>query len=371
MVKYFSIDVITTCAEDYITWKNVFPSGIDKLNGVTVRRFLNDYQRGFKFRLLNSLYCRGFTLNMQLQEAWMRAQGPYSSALIHYIKENRNKYDLFVFFTYLYCPTYFGLPLVYDRSVLIPTAHDEKPIYLDIFNKIFSLPVFLIFLSEEEKEFTGRHFKINAEKYPVIGSGIDFQFDESELNIKYDLKKPYIIYAGRVDPGKGCNMLFDFFARYKETFNNDLQLILIGQKHMDIPVRNDIKYLGFVSEKEKWQYMKAASAFVLPSKFESLSMAALEAMACGVPVLANGESEVLKGHCRRSGGGICFSTWDGFADGLNYLLSNEIARREMGSKGQFYVQTNYNWPVVEQKFVSVFMDLIEKQRAGQLNVNRN
>ncbi|NPV72679.1 MAG: glycosyltransferase family 4 protein [Pelotomaculum sp.] len=363
MARHFQVDVVTTCAVDYVTWKNELSAGVSHLNGVTVRRFPVDYGRGLKFRLLNGLYWRGCRLNRRMQESWMRAQGPYSSALFCYIVDNRNKYDLFIFFTYLYCTTYFGLPPVREKSVLVPTAHDEKPIYLDIFDTLFRLPGFYIFLTEEEKEFVGRRFKIDVEKYPVIGAGIDCP-DDIVVKEENLFPWPYLIYAGRVDVGKGCDLLLEYFLNYKKNYGNDLRLVLIGPKHMDIPTRDDIVYLGFVPEKEKWRYLKQAVALVLPSRFESFSLAVLEAMACGVPVLVNGESAVLQGHCRRSGGGMSYKNYDQFSAALNHLLSSESVRREMGVKGRAYVKENYSWSVVEQKYVQAFLDLIEKQRDG-------
>lgn len=368
MSKYFRVEVLTTCAIDYISWKNELPPGTSELNGVAVRRFSNDFGRRFGFRVLNSLNLRGFKLNRMLQHFWMKWQGPYSSSLFQYIKDNQEQYDLFVFFTYLYCTTYFGLPPVRHKSVLIPTAHDEKPIYLDIFDQLFSLPRLIIFLSPEERDFVARRFGTAYGNFPVIGGGVDCSFKD-EAHHRQTAGEQYIIYAGRIDSGKGCGLLFEYFTRYKDSVGGKLKLCLIGRSHMELPCREDILYLGFVPEEEKWRLIGGSLLFVLPSPYESFSLAALEAMACGVPVLANGASEVVRGHCRRGGGGVCFNGYDSFAGSLTELLTDEKRRREMGEAGRNYVRSNYDWAVIEKKYVDVFNELIEQNKAGQGVVN--
>lgn len=362
MAEYYNVEVLTTCAVDYISWENEYPAGVFQFNGVTVRRFPVDWRRGWKFRVLNGLYWHGIKLNRPLQECWMRAQGPYSSGLLSFIEENRSNYDLFVFFTYLYCTTYYGLPAVREKTVLIPTVHDEKPVYLPLFDRLFALPDFFIFLTEEEKEFAVKRFNLSKGKCAVIGCGIDFPCAGSDKAgaVTGDAAGRYLLYAGRIDPGKDCGLLFQYFNRFKSLFNSDLKLLLIGQSHMEIPANEEIVYLGFVPEDEKRRLLEGATAFVLPSRFESFSLAALEAMACGVPVLANGESAVLRGHCRRSGGGICFGNFEEFAAALNQLLSNAGLRGEMGAKGREYVRQNFSWPVIEKKYAQVFSNLMEK-----------
>ena len=67
------------------------------------------------------------------------------------------RFDVVVFFTYLYFPTFFGLPLVRDRAILVPTAHDEPTIYLGIFDKVFRSARYLAFLTPEHYTCAGCH----------------------------------------------------------------------------------------------------------------------------------------------------------------------------------------------------------------------
>lgn len=59
---------------------------------------------------------------------------------------------MMLLFTYLYYTTYFGLKVAPEKSILIPTAHDEPPIYYSIFNDTFNLPKIILYLTTTERD---------------------------------------------------------------------------------------------------------------------------------------------------------------------------------------------------------------------------
>jgi hypothetical protein len=119
------IEVLTTCARDYLTWADHYPPGREEISGVGVRRFAVARQRRVRAfgRLSKKVYGRSHSFAQEGE--WMDRQGPDVPELYRFIAAHRNDYDLFVFFTYLYPPTFFGLPLVAEKSLLVPMAHDE------------------------------------------------------------------------------------------------------------------------------------------------------------------------------------------------------------------------------------------------------
>src|SRR5947207_15659880 len=140
LAPYWEVTVLTTCAIDYLTWQNAYPPGPTTVHGIPVQRFPVDQPRDLDAfnRLSASVLAGGAGREAELQ--WMQAQGPVSSALLAYLQQHAQTYDRFIFFTYLYASTFFGLPCVAHRSLLVPTAHDEPPIYLEIFRELFGLP---------------------------------------------------------------------------------------------------------------------------------------------------------------------------------------------------------------------------------------
>jgi glycosyltransferase involved in cell wall biosynthesis len=357
--KYFDVEVITTCAIDYMTWKNEYPPGKEVLNGLTIWRFPVDAPRDVpKFnRFSEKIFGKRHTKEDEIQ--WMKLQGPYSTKLFEFIEKNKEEYDYFIFFTYLYCTTFFGLPLVKKKAILVPTAHDEPPIYLDIFNSLFDTPAAIVYNTEEEKQFVNSKFNNTHILSDVVGVGIDTPKDIQPANFrqKYNIHNNFIIYMGRIDESKGCKELFDYFLRYKEEINSNSKLVLLGKPVMKIPKHKDIIPLGFVSEKDKFNGIGASELLIMPSIYESLSMVLMEALMCKKAVLVNGQCEVLKGHCLRSNAGLWYENYDEFKECLNLLLSNGELREKMGENGKKYVEENYSWENVEGKYLNLLAEI--------------
>jgi glycosyltransferase involved in cell wall biosynthesis len=360
--KKISIEIITTCAIDYVTWKNEYQPGTSVLNNITIRRFPVDFPREItKFNTFSEfIFNQDHTRDDELE--WMKLQGPYSSELLNYIKENENCYDLFVFFTYLYCTTFFGLPLVSHKAILLPTAHDEPPIYLSIFNDLFRLPQAILYNTKEERNFVNLKFKTESIPHDIIGTGIDVPdtIDPTAFERHYGLKN-FIVYVGRIDESKGCKELFNYFIRYKIENPISLKLVLLGKAVMEVPNHPDIFPLGFVSEQDKFNCIMASELLVMPSKFESLSIVLFEAWHCNRPVLVNGNSEVLKGQCIRSNGGLWYSNYEEFKECLMLLLTDDQMRPTLGFLGKRYVTENYSWEVIERKYIDLLRRIFESK----------
>ena len=356
--KYFDVEVLTTCAVDYQTWKNEYPAGTETLNGVHVRRFPVDYERDLlKFnKFSEKIFGNVHTYEDEIK--WMKLQGPYSTKLLNYLKNNKDEYTCFIFFTYLYCTTFFGLPLVKERALLVPTAHDEPPIYLSIFNSLFKQVRGFIYNTEEEQNFIISKFQVANIPSDVVGVGIDIpdRIDAASFVQKYNLDN-FIIFVGRVDESKGCQELFDYFLRYKKEKKSSIKLVLLGKETMVVPKEADILSLGFVSEQDKFNGIKSAKLLIMPSKYESLSMVLLEAWLCNTAVLVNGKCDVLKGQCIRSNAGLYYENYDEFEGCLDLLLSDDNMRDTLGKNGLTFVLQNYSWKIIEQKYISFLEDI--------------
>jgi glycosyltransferase involved in cell wall biosynthesis len=350
--KDLSIEIITTCAIDYITWNNEYLPGTSVLNNVAIHRFPVDSPRDItKFNSFSEfIYNQNHSRDDEIH--WMKLQGPYSTELLNYIKENKNNYDLFVFFTYLYCTTFFGLPLVSNKAILVPTAHDETPIYLSIFNDLFKLPQAILYNTEEEQHFVNSKFKTENVPHDIIGTGIDVPdtVDPGAFEQEYGLKN-FIVYVGRIDESKGCKELFSYFIRFKNEHPGSLKLVLLGKAVMEVPDHPDIVPLGFVSEQDKFNCIMASESLVMPSPFESLSIVLFEAWYCNKPVLVNGNCNVLKGQCVRSNGGLWYFNYEEFKGCLEVLLNNKKLRQNMGECGKKFFNLYYRWEIVEEKYL--------------------
>jgi len=374
LARFASVEVLTTCAKDYVTWRNEYPEGVEQVQGVPVRRFKTDRVRKPRQfdELSQHLYTNPHSYFDEVD--WMVQQGPYAPGLFQYLKDHAAEYDVIVLYTYLYPTSFFGIQYAPHKTILVSTAHDEPPLYFDIFRLLFHLPRAFLYLTEEEKALVHRTFRNQAIPHETLGTGVDIvpTPNPDAFRQKYGIQGDFVVYAGRIDEGKGCGQLIDFFLQYKarrvptpgpsqERKGRDLSLVFMGKAAMNIPNRPDLRMLGFVSDEDKINGMSAASALMMPSLMESLSIVTLEAWSVGTPVLVNGGCAVLRGHCIRSNGGLYYTDYDEFEACLDLLLTNRELAATLGQQGQAYVQQHYQWDVIDQKLMKI-MELVGNDR---------
>lgn len=331
--QFYDITVITTCAQDYYSWKDHYGPGESYINGIRVMRFKVDHERNKKtFDTITSKIISELSTPL-LEEQWIRHEGPISSPLLEYIYHSKEEYFRFIFVTYLYATTYYGLPLVHTKAILIPTAHDEPTLHFSIYDRLFSLVKHLIFLTEEEGQVIKKRFPQLQATTRVIGIGLDTPFEISPSPIstkhtqnRYNLHHPYFVYVGRVDPSKGCEELFTFFLKYKEQIKSNIKLIVIGKSEMTIPTSSDIIDLGYISNQDKWDIMSGALALINPSLYESFSFVVLEAMYCNIPSIVNSKSTVLADHIVKSKNGVLYNTYNEFVTALSTVQKIKVDR---------------------------------------------
>ena len=392
------VDVLTTCARDYITWSNEYPEGADRIRGVTVRRFASARTRDIEAFNKYSEWIYNNAHSRSDEMDWLKQQGPWCPALIEYLRRHQQQYDVLIFFTYLYATTVLGLEVAPSRSILVSTAHDEPAIRLDIFKQVFSSPAALCYLTESERRFVHEQFPDRPLLEEVIGVGVDLPQsnpyprmpsmppEETEESVtandgdtsvtpdedsttrgfpshllsrgsvfrrRHRLYGPIALYGGRIDPGKGCEELIQYFSEYVNE-GGDATLALMGVKLMSLPEEPFIRFAGLLSDRERLQALEAATVVACPSPHESLSLLALEALSVGTPILANARSAVLVEHCVRSNGGLYYGDRDEFVECLKLLIGDDRLRAAMGRNGREYVRRNYRWDVVLGKYERIF-----------------
>lgn len=383
------VEVLTTCARDYITWKNEYPEGADRIRGVTVRRFANAKTRDIQAfnQYSDWIFSNEHSRDEELK--WLEMQGPWCPALLDYLKRHHQSYDALIFFTYLYAPTVLGMQVARHKSILVPTAHDEPAIHLGIYRDVFKAPAAVAFNTDVERNFLKSTFDMPASAEEIVGCGVDLlQGDPGDAEAersrgtfstglqpdtdadvpdpnedlpahlrargarfrrRHRLNGQFLLYGGRIDPGKGCEELLEYFTSYKEQGGEAL-LALMGAKLMQLPEVPWVKFAGLLSERERLEALESATVVVVPSPLESLSLLALEAMAVGTPVLCNARSEVLVEHCLKSNAGLFYADRDEFVECAKLLLADERLRNRMARNGKEYVRRNYRWDVIVSKY---------------------
>jgi glycosyltransferase involved in cell wall biosynthesis len=364
--QHAQVEIFTTCASDYITWRNELSPGIDNVNGIVVHRFPVRQERdpaNFGY-WSQRVFERTHSLSDELR--WLKSEGPTSPALIRQISRSINDYDYFLFFSYRYFHAYHGIRAVSSRAVLVPTAERDPALGLAIFGQAFRGVRALMYNSYEERAL----IQGVSKNYDVpgvvvgIGSEVPAHASAQRFRAKAGISRPFALYVGRIDENKGCVEMFEFFQRYLQHVSTKLHLVLIGNPVIPIPAHPHIHHLGFVTDEEKFDAMAAADLLIMPSYFESLSMVTLEAWAIGLPVLVNGNCDVLRGQTIRANAGLYYENYEEFSEALHVLETHESLQTQFSRNGRAYFDEHYKWETIEQKYLSIFERLKREDQTG-------
>jgi glycosyltransferase involved in cell wall biosynthesis len=352
-LRGWDVEVLTTCAISSDTWADEYEPGTTEINGVTVRRFRSAAGRDPGFdKWSDRVLVDPRRAAPRDQERWIDLQGPVNPDVIEAAR--RSDAGAIVFYPYLFHPTVHGVPALGRRAVLQAAAHDEAPLRLPLFRRVFAGAAGLVFHTFGEQELVQRLFPVAATRQIVLGLGVeDGPGEAAPARAALGLgDRPYVACVGRVDDGKGTRMLVELFAAYKQRRPGPLALVLVGPVIDEPPRHPDVIVAGAVDDETKWGAIRGAQLLVSPSAYESFSIVLIEAWTVGVPVVVNARCAATREHCERSGGGLWF---DGYAElevTLDRLLGDEALRRGLAARGRAYVDATFRWPVLIERYAT-------------------
>ncbi len=360
------VEVLTTTARDYHEWREGFPPGLDRVDGVRVRRFPVEQGRRPSWHAMSRLLHDGFEASAfarlpqevreafaarvrawpdALQEEFVRGQGPVAPALVDHLR--RERHDRVLFVTYLYPTTYDGLLAVEPgRAFVVPTLHDEPPAYLPVFGRRLRRAR-LLCSTEAEVALVGRLYPERPPHASLLGYGIDLPAAR-ESAPPFDASS-YLLYAGRVDPQKGISDLLEWYGALRRTMARPPRLVLIGEVAMPLPRVAGLEALGFVSEEHKRDLLRGALALVHPSPYESLGIVILEAMGSAVPIVVRADCEVMVEHCRRGGGGLWVRDGAEFSATVARMAAEPELCERLGRAGRAFAEREYGLPAYAER----------------------
>ncbi len=359
------VEILTTRVKDFSSdWStNYYKEGYSEEYGLKIRRFSVDQRNRLLFNALNTKILYNERLSPKEEKLFIHNM-INCRALDEYISRHKDEYDLFVFMIYMFGTTYRGIKECPEKSVVIPCFHDEGYINLDIYKDVFKRAKGMIFLSEHEKTLAERVFDLRGVMRAVIGTGVDTDItgDADRFLDKYNIKQPFIIYAGRKDAGKNIYLMFKYFERYiKEHKDSDLRLVLIGGGDVWIPesIKERVIDLGFVDKQDKYDAVSAATLLCQPSLHESFSIVIMESWLCKRPVLVHNCCTVTADFASKSQGGYTFSDYHDYADSIDDCLEHEKIASEKGLNGYDFVMNNFSWDIVTKKTIAFLSELID------------
>ncbi len=352
--KGWQVEVITGCAEDFVTWEDVLPEGDESVNGVSVRRFASVAGRDPSFHPYSaSLLADPDRASLQQAQRWVDLQGPVVPAVVEAAADAVA--DAVVFYPYLYYPTVRAIDAVSAPTILHPAAHDEPALHLPVFAPVFEAADGLVFQTTAERRLVQGMFAVATHHQLLLGLGVDDPEASSGPVAEKDPgdgAPPYLLCLGRVDRHKGTSLLADLFAAYKARHPGPLRLVFAGPVVEAPGPHPDIEVLGPVSDAEKWSLLRRAVALVSPSSWEAFSLVVVEAWSARTPVLVNGACAATVEHCRRSGGGLAFAGFGEFEGLVGLLAGDARLRTTLGQRGRIYVDRWFRWPRVIDRYAT-------------------
>ena len=360
------ITVLTTTARNYVTWQNELPAGVSTEGGVRVHRFPVARTRDLKaFADLGDEVFDDFGSSPEREEEWFRANGPDSPQLLEHLRAHGHEYDLVLFWAFRYAPSYFGLPIVAERAVIVPTAEEDPAIDLDVLPGFFAKAQGFLFLTPEEETLVSTRAGRALKPSRTIGIGLEPEANQHPSREPLDrlgLPEAFVLYLGRVDRNKGCATLLEYFREYLEN-GGDTTLVLAGPSTLAIPDHPRIRALGYVDDEVRAALLSHARALTVPSPYESLSIVLLEAWNHGTPAIVNADCKVLQGQVRRADGGLFYRSSREFQEAMAWMLANGAARAQLGRQGLAYVDREYRWPIVLERVESLLEEVSRRRSA--------
>src|SRR3954447_10309351 len=118
--RHADVEVVTTCARDYVTWRNELPAGLEQINGVAVRRFPVRHERAPREFGRHSEYVFRKPHAISDELAWLESEGPASPAMIAYLSQAA--FDYVILFSYRYYHAWHAARRLPGKALLVPTA---------------------------------------------------------------------------------------------------------------------------------------------------------------------------------------------------------------------------------------------------------
>ena len=238
----------------------------------------------------------------------------------------------------------------------------------------------IIVATEKEKQDLIRHYGAAAEKIGVVPCGVNMELfkpvDKIIARKALDIKdKRVLLFVGRIDPLKGIEQLIKAMPLLKS--NGDLRLIVVGgdensraeleeleQLAAGLGIRETVAFQGLVKQEQLAYYYSAADVCVVPSYYESFGLVALEALACGTPVVAADVGD-LRNIIRQGETG--YVTADNSPEKLAAGINSLLTMPPHGTESAFAIRASvigFDWSEIAEKVVGEMRAVLDERIAA-------
>jgi D-inositol-3-phosphate glycosyltransferase len=284
------------------------------------------------------------------------------------------------------------------KNAVASGDHRESILRLQIERRLVEIADGLVAANPHERKEMIQRLGASADQIHLVPPGVDLELfqphDREESRKQLDLPDgPLVLFVGRIDPVKGIDTLFDAFKRLLDArdwagatptlvfiggmINSDRgdegldpELLKLKRDAESLGISEHVLFRGSQSRDMLPLYYSAVDVCTVPSRYESFGLVAVEAMACGTPIVA---SRV---------GGLQFTIRDGqsgllvphsdpvaLANGLEQVLTDQEMYNRMRA-GARRAAIRYSWQMVTSSVVDVYQQLIDHHAPVELRLAR-
>lgn len=180
-----------------------------------------------------------------------------------------------------------------------------------------------------------------------------------------------LIYLGRFYPNKGLELLIQAVARLKNS-GRELKLILAGKgdPSYEMKLKNliqqegvagQILWVGFLGEAEKAVWFAKADVFVLPSDHENFGISAVEAMACGLPVIVSDQVGISEEIVSSKAGLIIERNESQLIAAIEHFINNPKDIEQIGTNAQKLAEEKFRWPQIADQLTELYNSILNER----------
>jgi glycosyltransferase involved in cell wall biosynthesis len=233
------------------------------------------------------------------------------------------------------------------------------PLEVNLMKRANIITVVANSVAQELKEYPAENKKII-----MMGNGIDSTIFKP---VEKKSEKKYILFTGRLSYRKG---LFDLIESGKYICEKypDISFVITGsgilvdklhQRTNELDITKQFQFLGFVTREELITLYQNATLYVLPSHYEGLPTVLLEAMSCGLPVIATAVSGNLDVITHGKNGILVPpKSPEKIAEAISFLLEDEQLKKNLGENARKTIEEKYTWDIISNNFLKYYNSLI-------------
>jgi len=232
----------------------------------------------------------------------------------------------------------------------------------------------IIVYSESIKRDIISRLDVPKSKVSVIYLAVDDEFDHATedadwLDETYQIRRPYILFVGMLEPRKNVPAILRAFASVRSDVPH--RLVIVGARgwmydeifhlHDELGLGDRVRFIGFVPGHDKLAaFYRNADLFVYPSFYEGFGLPVLEAMKCGCPVVASRATSIVE-IAEDAALLVDANDWEALAQSMKRLLSNDSLREELSRKGRERAAA-FSWKRAAEQTLDLYRAVVEGRR---------